>query len=370
MIALGNVVIATTILPTGQAVAFLSAISFAQLFQPLAGFGLVTRLVAMQDSDEILATRHRPYFALYALVFAVAGALIAVAQGAPSEIALFAAALTAHAVESERVRAAFSNHGGIYVQNVTVFLGSLSVLLFGEFTLVPAALMVTALVGYQAFIPERRSTVSVIGSITPQVKDVVKGVRALSVTQFYSAVVVLSALILPSAEALLVTLVYRSGLFFNWQLFFWMRFGHKKALDVNSEENRATNARLSRLSFVSFIGAAVGALVVNFVPWVADILERFDGTDIGLLAVLIAAYGGFQFVFSRTFPFEATIVYRTGVKEDWAYLGVYALALGMVALTGITLASAAILLIVVELFRIAFRLVSKRQFEVSDLQTI
>lgn len=364
-IALGNVVIATAVLPTSEAVAFLSAVSFAQLFQPMAGFGLVTRLVAIKDENTILATRHRSYFALYGLAVGVLAIAVSLAQGARIEIVLFAAALAAHAVESERVRAGFGSHAGIYVQNLTVFLGSLTVLVLGEFTFLPAALMFAALLGYQAFVPERQFDGELLHAMKPNMKDVVKGVRAMSVTQFYSAIVVVSALLLPAAEALLVTLVYRSGLFFNWQLFYWMRFGHKDALDINSPENRATNNRLSRLSLVSFAGAAVGTLAVNFISPLADLLDRFDGTDIRRLAILITAYGGFQFLLSRTFPFEATIVYRTESRPDWAYLGLCGLALGATAVGAVSTQSAVVLLIIVEVCRVAFRVLSRRQF--SDL---
>lgn len=364
-IALGNVAIATAVLPTSQAVAFLSAVSFAQLFQPLAGFGLVTRLVAIKDAATILATRHRSYFALYGVAVSGLAVLVSFAQGAPLEIVLFAAALTAHAVESERVRAGFGSHAGIYVQNITVFLGSLTVLVLGEFTFLPAVLMIIALVAYQGFVPERGFEGERVESMKPNVTDVVKGVRAMSVTQFYSAIVVVSALLLPAAEALLVTLVYRSGLFFNWQLFYWMRFGHKDALDINTPENRATNRRLSRLSLISFVGAAVGTVVVNFITPVADLLDRFDGTDIARLAILITAYGGFQFLLSRTFPFEATVVYRTGSGADWVYLGLCAVALVVTAVGAASTQSAVALLVIVEVCRVAFRVLSRRQF--SDL---
>ena len=361
-VALGNVAIATAVLPTSQAVAFLSAVSFAQLFQPMAGFGLVTRLVAIKDEDTILATRHRSYFALYGLVVAGLALIVSLAQGAPLEIVLFAAVLAAHAVESERVRAGFGSHTGIYVQNLTVFLGSLTVLVLGEFTFLPALLMGAALIGYQAVVPERKFDGEILHTMKPDLKDLVKGVRAMSVTQFYSSVVVVSALLLPAGEALLVTLVYRSGLFFNWQLFYWMRFGHKDALDVNSPENRATNKRLSRLSLISFVGAAIGALAVNVITPLANVLDGFDGTDIGRLAILIAVYGGFQFLFSLTFPFEATIVYRTESGPDWIYLGLYLLALAVTAIGALTAQSAVALLIIVEVCRVAFRVLSRRQF--------
>ena len=208
--ALGNVAIATAVLPAGQAVAFLAAISFAQLFQPFAGFGLVTRIVAIRDDEELLKVRHRHYFFLYAVIVAIASAFTSLGQGATWEIAVFAGLLALHAVESERVRAGYGNHSGIYVQNATVLLGSLSVLALGEFTVVPGVLIGLAYLGYLSKVPEAQSSRETTTKMTHTWADALKGLRAMSVTQFYSAIVVLAALIVAPEEALIVTLVYRA----------------------------------------------------------------------------------------------------------------------------------------------------------------
>ncbi len=365
--ALGNVAIATAVLPAGQAVAFLAAISFAQLFQPFAGFGLVTRIVAIRDDEELLKVRHRHYFFLYAVIVAIASAFTSLGQGATWEIAVFAGLLALHAVESERVRAGYGNHSGIYVQNATVLLGSLSVLALGEFTVVPGVLIGLAYLGYLSKVPEAQSSRETTTKMTPTWADALKGLRAMSVTQFYSAIVVLAALILAPEEALIVTLVYRSGLFFNWQLFYWMRFGHKAALDIYTDENVATNKRLARLSFLAFAGASIGALLVNVVPPLRDLLERFDQVDLPYLAILIAAYGGVQFALSRTFPFEATVVYRTGTRPDRNYVAFWALGIASVAVISQIVPNAVALLIAVEVCRVGFRVLSYRQFTTLDL---
>lgn len=361
--ALGNVAIATAVLPAEQAVAFLAAISFAQLFQPFAGFGLVTRLVAVRDNDELLRVKHRQYFAVYAILVAIASAFTSFGQGATLEIALFAAVLALHAIEAERVRAGYGNHSGIYVQNVAVLLSSFTVLAFGEFTILPSVLMAIAYVGYLRQVPESGSKEQHTQTLTPAWADVLKGLRAMSVTQFYSAIVVLAALILIPEEALLVTLVYRSGLFFNWQLFYWMRFGHKAALDIYTDENVATNKRLARLSLIAFVGAAVGALTVNLIGPIHDLLDRFGGVDLPYLAVLIAAYGGVQFALSRTFPFEATVVYRTDSRSDRNYVAFWAAGIVAVAVVSQLVPNALALLVAVEVCRVGFRLVSHQQFK-------
>ena len=95
--------------------------------------------------------------------------------------------------------------------------------------------------------------------VSPGLTDILRSARVASVNQFYNVIIFLFSLMAGLPGLLTLILVYRFNIFFNWQSFYWLRFGHKKTANGIEDSHRRENWKTIYLNILALVGVAVGS---------------------------------------------------------------------------------------------------------------
>ncbi len=359
VVALGaslvNVTVAGIVLEPNIAILYLAMLSTAQIMIPFAGLGIGQKLVTTPPKD-IMDWRLGPWF----LGSTLLGIGILCAQyysaNAPETLPVFVLCiifLTIISV-SELVRSGFARQTGFKIYNFTLLFIALFVFVSNGFTYTMALL---ALCGLAGFIYKERAVFFSIGtkSVKPNISDLGRAFRVLAVNQYYNVLVVLLSLFATSPELLAVVVVWRFNIFFNWQTFYWLRFGQKDLAAGVNQARLTENKKVSLLNIAACALACTVAALANFTN-VLDFLSAtaFDTSFFKLLAF----YAVIRTLINIIFPYEIFAIYNeTSLSTSKFFLIVLA-TFSVIIFTALIANTTVVLLLVTECGALLWRLSS------------
>ena len=349
-----NVVFAAAALPVTDALLYLSMLSLVQLTIPFAGMGLGQRMVRLREDAGVIPWKVWPWFYLSILLgLALLAAQTLRSDAGPKGILLaLIAVLLVHIVHAEGVRTARARQRGFFIYNLSllaiagIFVAAREI---SQLALVPAFIALVILLVHERdlFFAGRGEP------CRPGRTDITTAFRVSSVNQFYNVIVVLLSLIGASPAILTLVLVWRFAIFFNWQTFYWMRFGHKDTINGATPERVSENRRVNRLNWL-----ACGSLFVA-------LLILFPGETLGYLIdtpfdaeffALLTLYAGVRTAINLIFPHELFAIYRGSDRQNLGFLGLAGASFALIALAALMLHNPFILLLLVEGVALGWRL--------------
>ena len=349
-----NVVFAAAALPVADALLYLSMLSLVQLTIPFAGLGLGQRMVRLREDAGAMPWKVRPWF--HASILLGLGLLVlqTLRSDAGPKGVLFAlvAVLLVHIAHAEWVRTAQARQMGFFIYNLSMLAIAGIFVVTG--TVSPLALL-PALVALAVLLVRERALFFGGGGepCRPNRTDITTAFRVISVNQFYNVIVVLLSLIAASPAILTLVLVWRFAMFFNWQTFYWMRFGHKDTIDGATPERMAENRRVNRLNWAACGSLAVALLAV----FPGGMLGYLQGTPFDArFFALLALYGAVRTAINLIFPHELFAIYRGSDRQNLGFLALAGLSFTAIALAALILQSPFALLLLVEAVALGWRL--------------
>ncbi len=313
-----NIVLAAEVLPEASSVYYLASFSFIQIMMAYAGFGVAHKLVAAED-DQAMQAKTWPWF-LASILF---GCALIVAQNflveAPHkyQILLFVCLALTLTVLSEWVRCAIARHSGFVIYNVMILCTAVGILITRDFSyllsLFPAGgIVLLMIMEFRGIKPQGKL-------ISPGLADILRAARVASVNQFYNVIISLFSLLMAGLPGLLtLILVYRFQIFFNWQSFYWLRFGHKKTVGGIDDSHRRENWKTIYLNIAALVGVAVGSgILVLF-----DLQEHLGRAFNTEFLKLLLFYATIRVSVNLFFPYELFLIYGTDLKTDLKLVGI------------------------------------------------
>lgn len=306
-----NVVLAAEVLPEPSSVYYLASFSFIQIMMAYAGFGVAHKLVTLKD-DQAIQVKTWPWF-LASILF---GCSLVIAQSflvdAPYkyQILLFICLALTLTVLSEWIRCAIARHSGFVIYNVMILCTAIGILITREFSyllsLLPAGGIILLMVLEFRGIKPQGDLVS------PGLTDILRSARVASVNQFYNVIIFLFSLMAGLPGLLTLILVYRFNIFFNWQSFYWLRFGHKKTANGIEDSHRRENWKTIYLNILALVGVAVGSGILLLFDLQQHLGKAFNVQFIQLLLY----YAALRVLVNLMFPYELFLIYGTDLKTD------------------------------------------------------
>jgi len=348
-----NVIFAATALGQEKALLYLSMLSLIQLMIPFAGFGLAQRLVRTRDSVTP-RWRVRPWF-LASIILGLAGLLLQVLSIPVSDrwlLLLFTAILLIHVILSEWVRAAHARQVGFFQYNVTLFVIAGLILIQGNISLLS---VFVAGAGLGVFLYWERGVFFADDTISvrPSREDLITAFRVSSINQYYNIIIVMLSLLVASPVILKLVLVWRFNIFFNWQIFYWLRFGHKDTIGVIGPERLAENRRVNRLNLL----ACTSLVVVLLILFPGEGIWYLEGTTFDTeFFQLLGVYALVRTAINLVFPYEIFAIYRASENETLSFLGMAILSFAAIGAATLFLDKAMVILLLVEVNFLIWRL--------------
>lgn len=352
-----NVVISGIVLPVDLALIYLAMLSAIQALIPFSGIGLAQRLVRSEPA-VIQTWRVWPWFAIS--TFMVVSILylqtkrLDAAVIAP--IFLLCSIFAIHIAVSEYLRAGFARQTGFHVFNAGLFAVAILVLLQDGIGLIAS---VVASVALLTLLYNERELLFATKNEWPSFEfgDLRTAVRVSSVNQYYNLLVIGLTLIAPSPSLLATVLVWRFNIFFNWQTFYWLRFGHKDLKGRPSDTQRLENVRMIRLNILACIAACIvtgGIFFTSVGNWV-------DGTafDRDFFALLLF-YAVLRTTINLIFPYELFSIYTSTIVKDLKFFLLVGLTFGLIFGVAFLSTTPWALVVVVEAVALVWRLYCAR----------
>lgn len=350
-----NVVVPAAVLSTADAGLYLAMFSLVQLSIPLAGLGMFQRLVS---SDPAWAVRVRPWRAwagsttLGVVVLGLQATTSDAAAG-PAILAMAVASLVLVG-SAERIRAIHGRQVGFVAYNLVLAVSATVILLAGR---VPGWLFLVPLGAW--VVVEWTDGWRVLGSdvrVGLRGRDLLKAGRVTLVNQYYSVIIVgLSLLPVDPAVIVVLTVVYRFNIAFNWQTFLWLRLEHRATVAGRTDRASRQNRQMLGLNWLCYLVVVAGLVVAAAVgpplvpPGLSDVLTF-------RLAGLVALFGGLAMAENLVFPAEVFELYRGTPRADLASLGTGALGLALVAVAVLAVGAPVVVIIAGELGWFGLRL--------------
>lgn len=260
---------------------------------------------------------------------------------------------------SELYRATFVFQAGFVVINLIILALSFWVMVSKAFH---SAMVVLPMLGLMVVLILLRRTAYKFEltksglSFNPFI-SILRSLRVSVFNQYYHIVIVLLALFGGLSESLLLILIYRLNVIFNWQAFYWLRFAHKQTVGGVTDESKKENFKVFLISITLIFLANTAFIAGDYLGIFNDIGIDFINKDFIKLALTFSV---FKAVMSVTFPYELFTIYskneRTANKL-LILLGV--LLIGVICLSHF-LDDVFTILIIVEIVIIFARIVSWR----------
>lgn len=351
-----NVVVAVAVLPADQSVFYLGVLSVLQLMLPTAGLGLGQRLVT-EDIATGRDLRVWPWFAGGLLIGLVFMAVSAAQSPVPSsDLWAYAPLLTTSAiliVAAEKLRAAEAVQDGFWLYNLSL-LGVAGLFWLERGVAVWfAVLPLTALI--LVYIRNRDAFRMGSTAVTPRVQDLVRAVRVASINQYYAVITLVLALSGSGAGVLILMTVYRFQIFYNWQNFFWMRFGHK---GLSSGPDRG-QVRRNRTYVLLNLGAAAATGLVVVLLQNTTLGQLTNGTPFGAeFQYMVLAYAVIRSLMNIIFPFELFHLYQGTLRRDLFWLLIAGISFAVMTVLAIAGTQPYTLLIIGELIWLGWRILA------------
>ena len=351
-----NIVLAASVLDPSISYLYLTTLSAAQIFMAFSGFGLTHKLVTMPP-EEAQTQQAWPWFALtqgagmavFAWLFFKAG------SEPPMGVLVFNSLLLLLLLLAEWLRAAMARQIGFVIYNVILLVSALIIFWLRD---IPVALGLLPLLGCLILLWQGRGFYRFTGTpVRPNMADLVRAMRVASVNQYYNLIVLLFPLVGLQAEALGILLVFRFAIFYNWQNFFWLRFGHKQLNQDIEPSHKKQNRKFILMNIVAFAGtiAVVGIALMfdlfRFVP---------SGAFNAEFAYLLLYFAALRIVINLCFPFEVFLLYRSTLRVDLMLLGGSLISFALLAVALTSLSNSFLILTLVELVWLIWRLISWR----------
>ena len=159
-------------------------------------------------------------------------------------------------------------------------------------------------------------------------EDIYRTFRVASVNQYYNFIVLLCSLTGLGPESLVVVLIFRFAIFYNWQNFFWLRFSHKELSQPIEKKHRMNNLRFVRVNFLALFGTIAVAIL-------AQIFDLYRYVPSGAFdrefALLLLYFAALRTVINLIFPYEVFLLYSANLRTNVLFLIFSSLSLMIIA---------------------------------------
>ena len=311
-----NVIIAAAVLPAAVSFHYLTILSASQVFMAFAGFGISHRLVLL-PSTEARKQRSWPWF----LLTLITGCLFFyyLSRGIPSidwrPTTYFVSALFLLIILAEWLRAAIAQQIGFIIYNVTLIVAAFCIFILKT---IPIWLGILPVIGSISLLWVARDFYSLHGkNISPKMADIYRAIRVASVNQYYNIIVMLCAVIGLGPEGLVVVLIFRFAIFYNWQNFFWLRFGHKELSQSIKNKHKKDNLKFVKVNFV----ALAGTLCVASLAHIFDLYHFVPNSVFNRhFTILLVYFATLRTAVNLIFPYEVFLLYSADSKTNAIFL--------------------------------------------------
>lgn len=362
--ALLGIFLIASILSTEAAEYYFTLTSAVQLSIPFVGFGLSQSLVGNKlNNNKILLSSKDRYLLIFFFVISLIS-LIAVSKNYISNdlslliYAVFFLLLTSY---SELIRTAFSNHKGFIIINTVVILTSLSVYFKKDFSYAMVFIPISAFIIFSIYTKSKGysfSTKKQHETLT-DFNNLLKAIRVSIFNQFYNITIVSIAIFGNLSESFSLILIYRLNVLLNWQVFYWLRFAHKKSALGLTKETFHENRKIAVINILS-----IGLLNLSFiVGYYFNIFEALGIKFITLdFIIMTLIFSAFKIILSLTFPFELFTIYAKNDGVGNRLLVLITFLIFSVSLLTYLVDNKFIILVLIELILILSRIISWKAF--------
>lgn len=351
-----NVLVAAAVLVPETSYLYLTSLSASQIFMAFSGFGLSHRLVGMSQ-DDARTQKVWPWFALTQ----IGGLAVFFWLAQQSEtrttyaVLVFTGALLLLLLLAEWLRTATARQSGFIIYNLMLLATAPVILWQQDITYVVAIL---PFLGCLILLWIGRDFYRLSGTPThPKITDLLRAFRVASVNQYYNFIILLFPILGMQADVVIIVLVFRFAIFYNWPNFFWLRFGHKQLAQGITPERVRQNRKFIAVNLVAFT-------VTLIAVWIAATFDLFVYLPSGLIdldfAYLLLFFAGLRVVVNLYFPYELFLVYRSTLKQDIWLIGVSLGSFVMLAICMSVTQNPYILITTIELVWLSWRRLSQK----------
>ena len=349
-----NIVLAASVLDAPVSYLYLTILSASQVFMAFSAFGLTHKLVTMTHEDAQVQ-RAAPWFALtFVLGLALFSWLYYDTEAdVPIGVIVFSGLLLLLLLLAEWLRAAVARQVGFIIYNVVLLVAAIIIFATRD---IPLMLGLLPLAGCGILLWNERRFYRILGiTIRPELRDFVRALRVTCVNQYYNLVVLMFPFVGVSVEALSIILVFRFAIFYNWQNFFWLRFGHKQLTQDIDKSHSVQNLKFIKMNIVALAGT-----IAVLTPTVYFELFRFvpSGAFDAEFAYLLLYFAAVRTLVNLCFPFEVFLLYRSKLRGDLLMLGISLISFALLAFVLQSATNAFLIITIVELVSFSWRLIS------------
>jgi hypothetical protein len=349
-----NVMLAAAVLDPEVSYLYLTTLSASQIFMAFSGFGLTQRLVILPEED---ASQQRvwPWFGLTL----IAGIMVFVwlyqqsAIDPPIGVVVFTSCLLLLLLLAEWLRAAMARQVGFVIYNLSLLVAAFVILWQRDISVM---LAIIPCIGVVVLLWQGRGFYKFSGvPLHPKLADLVRALRVASVNQYYNLIVLLFPFVGVDASVLGILLVFRFGIFYNWQNFFWLRFGHKQLTQNIDNSHKRQNRKFILMNMVAFVGTVI-------VLWAVILFDLFRFVPSGAFdrefAYLLIYFAALKVGVNLIFPYEVFLLYRSTLRVDLMLLIGALACLTLLGVGIMSLTNTFLLITLVELVWLAWRIIS------------
>lgn len=322
-----NVIIAAAVLPAATSFHYLTILSASQVFMAFAGFGISHKLVLL-PAEEAQRQRSWPWFLL---TFVMGCLFFNYLNKDPTAINLwpttfFVSGLFLLIILAEWLRVAVARQIGFIIYNITLIIAASTIFVSKS---IPIWLGILPILGSFLLLWAGRNFYTIYGEhIRPKMEDIYRTFRVASVNQYYNFIVLLCSLTGLGPESLVVVLIFRFAIFYNWQNFFWLRFSHKELSQPIEKKHRMNNLRFVRVNFLALFGTIAVAIL-------AQIFDLYRYVPSGAFdrefALLLLYFAALRTVINLIFPYEVFLLYSANLRTNVLFLIFSSLSLMIIA---------------------------------------
>ena len=353
-----NVVFAATILQPEDSLLYLAMLSLIQIMLPFAGLGMSQRLVKLSP-EEALALRVWPWF----VASVVIGFTVLVAQAWVAETPNrwlwlgICTVLLSLMMVAEWLRTGYQRVSALFLFNSAIF--GIAVIVLGAggistWLLAPpvAALCVALFMGRDVI------AACSTNSLMPRLVDLTTAFRVTSISQYYSIIIVMVSLLVNSPLILALVLVWRFTVFYNWQTFYWVRFGHKQMVGGLTPERWRENRKVIRLNFL----AAGGTLLVVGSIYLFGLQGHLEGTALDTTFFrLLCFYAVLRVTMNLIFPYEVFTLYNKRPGDDLSFLAMATICFVVIGVLVVTVQNGIVIILGIEAIWMLWRFDARRR---------